>query len=90
MGRVTEPVSIEDQIKCAQREVALRRNTYPRLMTAKRMNPLQAETEIRRMEAILETLREVQAQRGSGKVPVATAKPTTPRGARRAESDEAQ
>lgn len=44
------------QLKCAQRELALRKNTYPRLIGAGRMNVFTAEDEIARMAAIVKTL----------------------------------
>jgi hypothetical protein len=49
-------VSLEVQLKCAQRELAMRKNTYPRLIGAGRMNVFTAEDEIARMAAIVKTL----------------------------------
>lgn len=49
-------LSLEVQLKCAQRELALRKNTYPRLIGAGRMNVFTAEDEIARMAAIVKTL----------------------------------
>lgn len=55
--RTPQPdVSLPVQLKCAQRELALRRNTYPRLIGAGRMNVFTAEDEIARMAAIVKTL----------------------------------
>lgn len=52
----SESVSLDDQIACARRELALRKRVYPNWVTAKRMNPLKAENEIDAMAAIVATL----------------------------------
>lgn len=53
-------VSLLDQVACAKRELALRKRVYPAWVTAKRMNPLKAESEILAMTAIVRTLEELQ------------------------------
>lgn len=59
-------LSLEVQLKCAQREVALRKNTYPRLIGAGRMNVFTAEDEIARMAAIVKTLQDLVDGRQPG------------------------
>lgn len=49
-------VSLEVQLKCAQRELAMRKNVYPQWITAGRMNKFKAEDEIAAMGAIVRTL----------------------------------
>lgn len=57
-------VSLEDQLKAAQREVAMRRGVYPRWVASGRMTAKKAADETSAMEAIVETLqRLVQADR---------------------------
>ena len=50
-------VSIAGQIAEAMRELALRRNTYPRLVGSGKMKQSEADLCLARMEAILATLR---------------------------------
>ena len=47
------------QIKCVEREIAMRKRVYPRLIQAERMEAQSAEEEIKAMEAVLSTLREI-------------------------------
>ena len=47
---------LEDQIACAERELALRRRVYPKWVDSGRMKPAKAEQEITAMEAIVATL----------------------------------
>jgi hypothetical protein len=53
-------VPLSDQIKCAERELALRRRVYPNWVEAKRMSGKKAEAEIEAMSAIIDTLRSLQ------------------------------
>lgn len=55
-------VPIAEQIACVARELALRRNVYPRQVEAKRLSQSKADHEIAAMQAVLETL--VTIQRG--------------------------
>lgn len=55
-------VALVDQIKCAERELAMRRNVYPKLVITKRMNQEKADKEINGMEAIVATLRAKQEE----------------------------
>jgi hypothetical protein len=49
-------VSLSDQIKCAKREVALRKAAYPKWVQSGRMKRETADYEIAAMEAILASL----------------------------------
>lgn len=49
-------VSIEQQIACLKREIAMRKNVYPKWVQSKRMTKEEADTEIERMTAALHTL----------------------------------
>lgn len=44
-------------IRCAERELALRRNVYPRWVGAKRMTQFRADEEIELMAAIVDYLK---------------------------------
>ena len=55
-------VTIEDQIKAVEREIGMRRRVYPNWVASKRMSQEKADKEIAAMEAVLETLKEVQKQ----------------------------
>lgn len=53
-------ISIDDQIKCVERELALRRVVYPRRQALGKMTETTARLETTRMEAVLETLKRVR------------------------------
>lgn len=53
---VLPPVPYADQIACVTREIAQRRRFYARLVGQGRMTQQKANTEIRHMEAVLETV----------------------------------
>lgn len=55
-------VTIEEQIKAVEREIGMRRRVYPNWVASKRMSQEKADKEIAAMEAVLETLKEVQKQ----------------------------
>lgn len=59
--------TIHDQIKCVQRELALRRNFYRRRVAAGQMRQASADTEPGAMEAVLATLERVR-ERETGEV----------------------
>lgn len=59
-------MTIDDQIKCVRREIAMRRQMYPKWVASGRLKKGQADHEIAAMEAVLATL---------DKVAVATATP---------------
>jgi hypothetical protein len=48
--------SLEDQIKCVRRELALRRTVYPGLIRSGRLHPEAAQQQIACMQAVLDTL----------------------------------
>jgi len=50
------PVTLDDQIACVRRELALRRNVYKRRVLDKKMTQEVADRELTHMEAVLETL----------------------------------
>jgi hypothetical protein len=54
--------SLQEQIACIEREIALRRRVYPRWIEQGRLKPDKAEREIECMCAVLKTLKE--ASRG--------------------------
>jgi hypothetical protein len=51
--------TLTELISCAEREVEMRRKVYPRRVHDKRMSQKFADTEIARMEVIVEKLREL-------------------------------
>ena len=53
-------VPIEEQIVTVERELGFRRRLYPRWVGANKLTQAAADTEIRRMEAVLLTLQRVQ------------------------------
>ncbi len=50
-------VPLDRQIACAERELAMRRNVYPKWTAAKRMTEAAANDEIEAMAAVVATLR---------------------------------
>jgi len=63
---VTDPtkltVTIEDQIKCAERELKYREWLYPVWVKDSKMKPDKALKELQAMGAIIETLKRVQPE----------------------------
>lgn len=55
-------ITIEEQIKAVEREIGMRRRVYPNWVASKRMSQEKADKEIKNMEAVLETLKQVQKQ----------------------------
>jgi hypothetical protein len=49
-------VSLDQQLACVRREIALRRNVYPKQVSRGRMRQSEADLEVAAMEAVLETL----------------------------------
>ena len=54
-------ISLADQLAAAQREVRLRKQTYPRLIEQGKMTAVEADYQIRVMEAIVKTLHRLDA-----------------------------
>lgn len=49
-------VTIQEQIKCVQDEIAMRHHVYGRLVAAGKMTPKQKESKIAAMHAVYKTL----------------------------------
>lgn len=49
-------ISLDNQLICARRELALRKNVYPKWVANGRMSQLAADHEIEAMEAIVDTI----------------------------------
>jgi len=49
-------VTLQDQLRAAQRELAMRRNVYPNQVASRRMSQDKANHEIACMEAIVESI----------------------------------
>jgi hypothetical protein len=60
MSGVLFPCTIEEQIAEVERELALRRQVYPRRIAEKKMSEGAADLHMRRMEGVLATLRAVK------------------------------
>jgi hypothetical protein len=50
---LTHPFQIDDLIKCARRELSMRKHVYPRRVLDGRMTKTQSDKEIAMMEAII-------------------------------------
>lgn len=55
-------IPLADQITCVKREIAMRQRVYPRWTGAGRMTEANADLEIARMKAVLETLEALQSK----------------------------
>lgn len=60
-----DPVSLDEQIACAERELRLRLNIYPRWVKLGKMNQAAAEHEVDCMVAIVRTLQELNATKAA-------------------------
>lgn len=56
MNDLLGEITIEDQIACVRREIAMRRRVYPRWVENGKMKQSQSDREIAVMEAVLTTL----------------------------------
>jgi hypothetical protein len=61
-GQGADMKSLDMQIKCVERELAMRLNVYPKWVQSKRMKLDQANHEIDCMHAVLTTLKGLAAQ----------------------------
>lgn len=52
-------MTLEDQIACVKREIAMRESVYPKWVAAKKMSQAKADHELAAMKAVLETLENV-------------------------------
>lgn len=57
-GGLARRVTIDTQIRCAEREVKMRREVYPKRIEARTMSADFARDQIEAMEAIVETLKQ--------------------------------
>lgn len=62
MADNTTAVSLQDQIKCVAREVAMRKACYPKFISTGKMKPTEALRELTTMQAVLETLQDLHNQ----------------------------
>lgn len=58
----SETITLDQQIACVRRELALRKSAYPRWIQSRRMTQATADKEIAAMEAVLATLLSLAAQ----------------------------
>lgn len=56
--RAGDTVSLEDQIRCVERELRMRRKVYPSWVAQGKMRAADAARESWHMQAVLDTLRE--------------------------------
>lgn len=61
MSATPDQINISMQISAVEREIAMRRGVYPKLVAQGKMKQSQAEIQIVAMEAVLATLKRVQA-----------------------------
>ena len=59
-------ISFDDQIACLAREIALRRNVYPKWVAKGNMRQEEADREVTRMEAALQSVKALQQLKLSG------------------------
>src|SRR6185436_15545739 len=59
-GTPVMPVSLADQLACVRRELSLRQRVYPRLIAQKSMTQAGADFQLAAMQAVLQTLEELQ------------------------------
>lgn len=58
----TYDVSIDAQVRCVEREIAMRERVYPRWVQSGRMTPNKAREELVTMRAVLGSLQREQAK----------------------------
>jgi hypothetical protein len=54
-----DTADLSEQIACVERELAMRQRVYPRQVAAGKMTEAKAQHEIRVMQSVLETLRDL-------------------------------
>jgi hypothetical protein len=57
-GLASKNMTTADQIKCVEREIAMRRRVFPRLVERQKMSQGEADREIATMEAVLRTVQQ--------------------------------
>ena len=50
------PIPLDEQIRCVEQEIAMRRRVYARRVSERRMSRAQADKQIGEMSAVLDTL----------------------------------
>jgi hypothetical protein len=55
-------LTLDDQIRCVEREIVMRKAVYPRRVVDGKMSQEKARHELAAMQAVLETLRGVKAR----------------------------
>jgi hypothetical protein len=80
MADTTSAVSLEEQLRCAKRELAMRQRCYPEWVRRETMTEQTARRELAAMSAIVETLaallaRETAQQAGQGELFASTTPP---------------
>ena len=61
-GLAVPSVTIAEQVACVDRELGMRKRVYPRWVANGKLNQAAADLEMRRMEAVRDTLRRVQVE----------------------------
>lgn len=57
-------IGLPEQVRAVEREIAMRRRVYPRWVESKRMTQAKAAAEIAAMEAVLATIKGLEARGG--------------------------
>ena len=57
MPDLTGRFTMQEQIRCVEREIAMRKSAYPKFVERGRMKPAEADVELACMEQVLRTLR---------------------------------
>ena len=70
---MTAPVSLSQQIEEVEREIALRKNVYPRMVSSGKMRQSIADYHLARIEAVLATLLWLQTNEAAIKAKVGAA-----------------
>lgn len=59
-------ISVKDQITCVRRELAMRRNVYPKWVASGRMKQSEADKELAAMQAVHDSLMAIAATTSQG------------------------
>ena len=63
-------VSIDEQVKCVEREIGMRVRVYPAWVQNGRMTQAKADHELKAMRAVLATLEAIQKERAHPSLPL--------------------
>lgn len=61
-GLAVPDVTIAEQVACVERELGMRKRVYPRWVANGKLNQAAADLEMRRMEAVRDTLKRAQIE----------------------------